>query len=1672
MNEIKQPSSQQDNLPTPPDEAMTNDGARPVLRWPRDRRVLPLLMVIAMIIVLRLVLLHTPLARAAEWFWDSEWSQSGGAWWDYPCTIQTCPDLCPPGSGTPTGKHLNGPPPTTPPSGCTGPSCGGPRAGVAMPVWWVSEPILTLWLKDMPLFYQPSRGEPVQFELFLKSQPDQVSQSEMNLPSIFSVGKNWFTPWRSYLRTNDASQCYYFNGRGGLVDFSSTTTDYREHSEFVPANGTNPPAIKYADGSYDVFGWHSDSGDSYNREFRTQHRDREGNITKFNWGILTNANGIEVACLTNIVDVDGKTTSLTYTNIYLDTTYGSTLIYQIVDPCNHTNSLQYDLDPQQLVQPALTNITDSAQMSSSIEYGDDTLPAALHTPYGTTTFSVVVTADTVARAVHVNELGLRDHLYLYEDYDITGHFTNSYAAWRPSTTNSGVFSFANTFDSEASDQRNTFYWGPRQYAWLSADFVSALTNSSTPTVDTSKLYTSNYLHALHRHWLIDPRGKLSQTLSLERDLSPDGVTQGQITWYDYEGKVDGDPKAQGTMNLPLFKAWKLPNGESRFIRYERNSLGWPIREIETYTDGNGNLNVRTNTTTIAANNVDVLCVTNALGVQVMSNVYNAYHQVTTNYNALGEMMIYTYDTSNRLATIRTPAGLTTSNYYGTDGYLAQTVELEIGRTNSYTWSNGSVYSHTDERGLTVTNTWDGLNRLVKTTYPDGTYITNIYSNLDLVQVIDRMGFTQKYDYNDFGQVLYAVDQLGRTNSYDYCTCGLLDSITGPLTNTTSFTYDLAGRRWQTTYADNFTVTYNYDLMGRQTNVWDSAGASTTNCFNNQGLTVAVSNAFGRVLFVQPDILDRTTNQVDANGVAVGSAYDNLDRIITRTCPDNGVEKFVYTANISGPTSYTNQVGNTMLFAYDPAGRKTNEVSVGVSTNRFRYDASGRLTNLIDGKGQTTAWKYDTYGRVTNKLDNLGTNLFSYGYDPNSRLTNRWTPAKGTTAYRYDAVGNLTNIVYPVSSNISLAYDALNRLTSMVDGVGTTAYSYDAVGQILSEDGPWANDTVSYTFNNRLRSGLSVLAPNASPWTQSYGYDAAKRLTNATSPAGTFSYAYDALRSTLPAKLTLPNGAYITNTYDNVARLLSTVLKSSGLSTINSHSYQLNPANQRTQQVFTAGNYVNYAYDGSGQLTAANGKESGGTTNRLHEQLGYTYDPAGNLNYRTNKALVQTFNVNSLNELTTGARSGTMTVEGTTTSPATNVTVNGQTAALYSDATFAKDGFTLVDGTNTFTAIARDSYGRVDTNVSSSYLPASISFTYDSNGNLTNDGRRSFFYDDENQLVSVIVTNGVGSATRSDFAYDGKMRRRIRREYLWQSAMWNLQSEIHYVYDGNLVIQERDASNLPQVSYTRGRDLSGSLEGAGGIGGLLARTDLSTINSSQSTSYYHSDGNGNITCLINASQIVVAKYLYDPYGNILSQSGPLADANLYRFSSKEFHAGSGLVYYLYRFYEPNLQRWLSRDPIEEWGGFNMYRFVENAPVCRHDALGLFTFDNQANLSQDQLAKINRKIVDACNKNFNHFVTSKCPQKMRNCIKNLCQNGIITVAPGRPKAIIQGEMRPLFGSADDNARNVIGKGSHTTIYPNNGSVNTDWGAVAIHEWAHCCGWNHEGEGIDATIAGATM
>ena len=151
--------------------------------------------------------------------------------------------------------------------------------------------------------------------------------------------------------------------------------------------------------------------------------------------------------------------------------------------------------------------------------------------------------------------------------------------------------------------------------------------------------------------------------------------------------------------------------------------------------------------------------------------------------------------------------------------------------------------------------------------------------------------------------------------------------------------------------------------------------------------------------------------------------------------------------------------------------------------------------------------------------------------------------------------------------------------------------------------------------------------------------------------------------------------------------------------------------------------------------------------------------------------------------------------------------------------------------------------------------------------------------------------------------------------------------------GSLPFQERDGGGAVRVTYTRGLDLSGSLQGAGGIGGLLARTDAS------GSTFYHADASGNITGLMDAQGNMAARYLYGPFGRRTAQWGPLASSNVMQFSSMPLHARSGLSLYPLRAYDPGLQRWTARDPAGEAAGVNLYGFADNDPLGLVDPLGL-------------------------------------------------------------------------------------------------------------------------------------
>jgi RHS repeat-associated protein len=249
---------------------------------------------------------------------------------------------------------------------------------------------------------------------------------------------------------------------------------------------------------------------------------------------------------------------------------------------------------------------------------------------------------------------------------------------------------------------------------------------------------------------------------------------------------------------------------------------------------------------------------------------------------------------------------------------------------------------------------------------------------------------------------------------------------------------------------------------------------------------------------------------------------------------------------------------------------------------------------------------------------------------------------------------------------------------------------------------------------------------------------------------------------------------------------------------------------------------------------------------------------------------------------------------------------------------------------TYTPNALNQYSQI-TNNSITNNPA-----FDADGNMTSgalpanvNANSTLVWDGENRLIQATVGT-TGSVVR--YSYDSQSRRIA--ETVGTTTKLT-------IYDGWNPIAEYAIQNSTftiQNSYLWGIDLSGSMQGAGGVGGLLM-TSLITNNSITSNYFPTYDGNGNVSEYLNESGEVSAHYEYDPFGKTTVATGPKANDFAHRFSTKPLDATTGLYYYGYRYYDPNTGRWPSRDPIGEKGGVNLYGFVGNNGVNWIDVLGL-------------------------------------------------------------------------------------------------------------------------------------
>lgn len=295
--------------------------------------------------------------------------------------------------------------------------------------------------------------------------------------------------------------------------------------------------------------------------------------------------------------------------------------------------------------------------------------------------------------------------------------------------------------------------------------------------------------------------------------------------------------------------------------------------------------------------------------------------------------------------------------------------------------------------------------------------------------------------------------------------------------------------------------------------------------------------------------------------------------------------------------------------------------------------------------------------------------------------------------------------------------------------------------------------------------------------------------------------------------------------------------------------------------------------------------------------------------------------------------------------------------------------------------------------------------YDDDGNATAypvpaapGANSALTWDAENRMVSSTV------GTTTTYLYDAQSRR-VAKTTSTGSGSNKVTSATLFVYDGFNCIAEYTAgtntSDALSKTYLWGTDLSGSLQGAGGVGGHMS------VSSGGASNFPTYDGNGNVSEYLSSSGSgsVSAHFEYDPFGNAVVNSDATAKLFPYRFSTKPLDFETGLYYYAYRFCDPATGRWLSRDPIGEASGVNIYADLANDAVNQVDVLGFqppsgiivipsnspaLAAAHQAGTDALKTAQQEYEREKATDKNFNE----SGPREYGGLICKHCEKGVVT------------------------------------------------------------------------------
>ena len=653
--------------------------------------------------------------------------------------------------------------------------------------------------------------------------------------------------------------------------------------------------------------------------------------------------------------------------------------------------------------------------------------------------------------------------------------------------------------------------------------------------------------------------------------------------------------------------------------------------------------------------------------------------------------------------------------------------------------------------------------------------------------------------------------------------------------------------------------------------------------NHAGITETAARAYTAA--------GMTLTRTDGRGNTTTIRTDLAGRAVSVTDAAGNETVTQYDARFDLAAVVTDALGNTVCAGYDARGRKTAEWGTGTQPLLLGYDEAGRLVSL-------TTFRAAQEGDIAE--------------DPSDRADG------DTTTWSYDeATGLETRKTYADGTHVDKTWDAFNRLATETNARGIVK-------------------TCTYEQARGLPAGISY--SDATPG-QSFSYNHLGQLTQITDASGTRTFACNPYGEPETDCLEANGLSWqVSELYDGLGRQAG---------------YELSADGRRVQQ-------ARLSYDGKGRLSAlaAEGMETpfswtyceqGG----LVEQLAYpngmtrvnTYENSRDLlsviDYRrpgsANPPARHEYDYDALGRPTRRRDTWNTAAPKTTRLFTYNsrgelvgdqLRPGGRFGYQYDNIGNRKEAFEF-GSTTDYETDELNRYAGIAGNGAAAFVPQ-----YDADGNQTlvktSTGIWTVTYNAENRPVKFESEDG---GTTVECAYDSMGRRFEKKVTVGGTTGFHAR----YLYRDYLQVAECDLTGeTPALVRSYLWDPSEPQATR-----VLAMTRWEA-NGTQVKEHLYCmhDAMKNVTSLFGEARGRRALYEYRPYGGLVTSEGNMAQENKFRFSCEYMDDELGLIYYNYRHLNPRDGRWISRDPIMEQGGWNLFAFVGNNGVNRWDYLGEF------------------------------------------------------------------------------------------------------------------------------------